>query len=43
MTEPTPEAGYCRWCADEAFDPRACTCPHNCGIDGCGSEPEPDD
>lgn len=29
------EVDYCRWCADEAFDPRACTCPHDCGITGC--------
>ena len=34
------EADYCPWCADEAFDPRACTCPHDCGIDGCMQSPK---
>jgi hypothetical protein len=32
-------ADYCRWCADEAYDPRACTCPHDCGISGCMQNP----
>lgn len=34
------EVDYCRWCANEAFDPRACTWPHDCGIDGCMQRPE---
>lgn len=34
------EAGHCPWCADEASDPRACTCPHDCGIDGCMRNPQ---
>lgn len=29
------ERDYCRWCADEAFDPRACDCTHDCGLSGC--------
>lgn len=29
------ERDYCRWCADEVADPRACTCPHDCGISHC--------
>jgi hypothetical protein len=34
------EVDYCRWCANEAFDSRACTCPHDCGITGCAQSPK---
>jgi hypothetical protein len=33
------EVDYCRWCAGEASDSRACTCPHDCGITGCMRSP----
>ena len=29
------EREHCRWCANEVADPRACTCPHDCGIGYC--------
>jgi len=37
------ERDYCRWCADEAFDPRACTCPYYCGLEGCRAHEDEDE
>jgi hypothetical protein len=32
------EIGNCRWCADEATEPRYCTCPYYCGLEGCAAQ-----
>lgn len=34
------ERDHCPWCAGEASDPRACDCPHDCGIKGCMQSPK---